>query len=73
MMTYIGCEEGGGAKGRDEQERGSEREREKPVGGWERFLPHIKVFTWLCMCLCSGRGRRKRRRSKTFAVRRPVL
>lgn len=35
----------------------SERERR----GWERFLPHIKVFTWLCMRLLSGReGRGKK-------------
>lgn len=54
MMTYIGCEEARGKGG--EEGRESEREREKPVGGWERFLPHIKVFTRLCVCLLPGRG-----------------
>lgn len=41
----------------------SEREREGG-GGWERFLPHIKVFTWLCMSLLSGREGREKKESK---------
>lgn len=52
MMTYIGCEE---------------RVREKGVGGWERFLPHIKVFTWLCMRLLSGREGREKKENKRGA------
>lgn len=49
-MTYIGCEE-----------RERVREKEKGGGEWERFLPHIKVFTWLCMRLLSGReGKEKK-------------
>lgn len=41
----------------------SEREREGG-GGWERFLPHIKVFTWLCMCLLSGREGKEKRKAR---------
>lgn len=51
MMTYIGCGE-------------RVREKEKGVGVGERFLLHIKVFTWLCMCLLSGRQGEEKRKAR---------
>lgn len=51
MMTYIGSKESESAR------------KQRSGGGGERFLPHIKVFTWLRVCLLSGReGKQSSRR-----------
>lgn len=50
---------------RPQQQQRGERVQRTEAARWgrggERFLPHIKVFTWLCMCSLGEKGNRGRR------------